>query len=449
MPKENLQKLKKHNLATFKGDRTDRLAKDEVKKLVQEEMGDFAKEISLTRLGRAKDNYGRVIPAYNISFADAISVHFGIEAPQKDEHNQHMSYKTQQKFVIREFLKQMDIFIGSDTLKTAAARLGNANLTANSLNDSLKSYSQFDALATTNGIPSDYNFIIPELILAAVRLDYDASSLHQGWIATTQPITQDEITMPFIKKGNAIARKVGEGESIEFGSISFGKKKASVFKVGIGFKITDELIERSSLDMIFTFLGEVGVDMSICADYEAYRVLVNGEQASNAESAPVIGVYTLNTFSFKDIKRGASRLRRLKRIPDTIITGEDDGIDITSLPEFQGFNGGNKLATISSILGVPDTLKNDVYTVNPNQIMLLDSTKAMAKLQYGSMKMEERRNPQTQENEIFVSDHVGFAIIRRDARLIIDKSVLFSAQGFPAYMDIDARINEAFKYQDE
>jgi len=107
------------------------------------------------------------------------------------------------------------------------------------------------------------------------------------------------------------------------------------------------------------------------------------------------------------------------------------------------------MATIQSILGVPDTLKNDVYTVGSNQIMLLDSTKAMAKLQYGSMKMEERRNPQTQENEIFVSDYIGFSIIRRDARLIIDKSVLFSAQGFPAYMDIDARINEAFKYHEE
>ncbi|HOZ81949.1 MAG TPA: phage major capsid protein [Niabella sp.] len=447
--KENLLKLRKHNLAVFKGDKTDRLQADEVKTLTEETIPDFAKEIALTRQGRATDAYGRVIPAYNISFADAISIHYGIQPAKQTESGEKLSYKQQQKHVVKEFLKQMDIFMGSDTLKTAAARLGNANLGVQSLTDALTKYSQFDALANTSGVPADYRFIIPELILTAIRLDYDASSLHQGWVATTQSISQDEITMPFIKKGNAVARKVGEGESIEFGSVSFGKKKAGVFKVGLGFKITDELIERSSLDMIFTFLGEVGVDMSICADYEAYRVLVNGEQSSGAESAPTIGVATANTFNFKDIKRGTSRLRRLKRMPDTIITGENDGIDITSLPEFQGFNGGNKMATIQSILGVPDTLKNDVYTVGSNQIMLLDSTKAMAKLQYGSMKMEERRNPQTQENEIFVSDYIGFSIIRRDARLIIDKSVLFSAQGFPAYMDIDARINEAFKYHEE
>ena len=45
---------------------------------------------------------------------------------------------------------------------------------------------------------------------------------------------------------------------------------------------------------------------------------------------------------------------------------------------------------------------------------------------------------------MFVSNHFGFAVLRRDARVILDNTLTFAANPFPAYMDIDARLAQAF-----
>ena len=228
----------------------------------------------------------------------------------------------------------------------------------------------------------------------------------------------------------------------------FGEKEATVFKVGMGFKITDELVEASTLDMMFEFMGQIGTEMAISGDVEAARVLLNGEQADGSESAPVIGVETLNQFKYVDIRRAVSRMIRLKRNSTRILTGEDDSISLSLLEEFKGFAGDKTLANLSNLLGVPMSLANDIFLMPANQIMLLAPESAMFKLQYKGMKIEERRNPQNQENELFVSDYVGNAIKRRDARVIVDKSLAWGSPDnakFPDYMDIDARINQSFK----
>ncbi len=61
------------------------------------------------------------------------------------------------------------------------------------------------------------------------------------------------------------------------------------------------------------------------------------------------------------------------------------------------------------------------------------------------MMTERRRNIRNQTEELFVSDWINFAIVKRDARIAEDKDWTFAAHPFPAYMDIDARLAENFK----
>jgi len=197
--------------------------------------------------------------------------------------------------------------------------------------------------------------------------------------------------------------------------------------------------------MLYNFLGEVGIDLSIGTDSEALRILINGEQADSSESAPVIGVATTSAFAYKDIKRGVSRMERLKRPVGRVLYDEDDGLDIALLDQFKGFAGGTTLGQINGMMGKIISLQEDIFVMPSNQLMLLSAPRCMVKLRWKGLKTETRRNHQTQETELFVSDYIGFAILRRDGRLIIDKSLAFSGNGFPAYMDIDARLAETFK----
>lgn len=447
---EKLEAVRKHNQALSNGNPGGTLKRTEVRDAYTENLEEFAKEVIQTRQGRMTDQYGRALPMYDISLAEAISMFFGIQPPQ--QYAKHFTKKESDLFVIRQFLKQNDVFLSTDSLASTGKRFGHDNLTAASISKLLVDHSSYDGVNNTTQVNPDHRFIIPELILTAIRLDYEAQSMHQNWISNTINISQRKVTMPHIKRGSAIPRKIGEAESIPFGTVRFGQKEAEVFKVGIGFKITDELVEASTLDMLFEFMGEVGTEMAICADINAASILLNGEQASGAESAPVIGVETVGQFKFKDIKRGTARLGRLKRNVSRLLTGEDDAIDLSLLDEYKGFAGDKTLQNLQQMLGVPATLINDIFVMPSNQIMLLAPEAAMVKLQYKGMKTEERRNPQTQESELFISDYLGFAIKRRDGRLLIDKSLAWGAPDnakFPPYMDIDSRINQAFKTVNE
>jgi HK97 family phage major capsid protein len=444
---EKLEKLRAHNTSLYKGDAVGTLVKKDVSQVYEDTRASFMAEVLETRQGVIKDRFDRKLPAYDISFADAISDYYGIVAPDKNASGMKFSRRQKEVYVIRQYLKQNEVFFKGDTLASTAQRFGFANMNAATCTKLLLDHSSFDALNNTQMIPGDYRFIIPELILAAIRLDYEATSMYQNWISSEVNITQRTVKMPQIRRGNSTPRKIGEAESIPFGSVRFGQKQAGVFKIGTGFKLSDELIEESTIDMLFEYLGEVGTEMSIATDSEAMRVLINGEQANALESCPVIGVQAVGAHAYYDIKLGTSRMKRMKRDVTRIITNEIDGINISLLPEFKGFNGVTQLVQLTSILGVPDKLDNDVYVIPSGQIMLISPDAAMVKLKYKGMMTETRRDPQTGEDEVFVSDYVGFAIKRRDGRLIIDNTLAYGAPDnatFPAYMDIDARISSSF-----
>jgi len=430
LTKEQYSKLRLHN-KNIMAKATGQLSQNEVRSHYENSIGDFVSSVVNARSGKLMDTFGRPIAANDVSLDKALQLYYGVD--------------------LTSWLKQLQIYGGSDTLYTMARRFGVNNLSAGSVESLLFEHGQFEGLNTTDDVDKSFRWLIPEVILAAIRTDYEATSMHQNWIASTQNVTQRTgIKMPLIKRGNATPRKIGEAESIPFGSISFGEKSVDVFKVGTGFKITDELVEASSLNLLFNFLGEVGTDMSLATDVEALNVLVNGEQADSTESAPVVGVDVVDEYSYKDLKRVVARMERLRRSVTRIITGEDDGLDIALLDEFKGFPGDTKLGNLQGIMGKLLSLANDIYVMPADQVMMIAPQKCMTKLQYRGMKTERRRNPQTQEDEIFVSDYVGFAILRRDGRVIIDNTILYDAVagevgGFPLYMDIDARLNTAFK----
>ena len=228
------------------------------------------------------------------------------------------------------------------------------------------------------------------------------------------------------------------------GSVKFGQKYVDTFKIGTGIQLTDELILSTSLDIFFLFMQEVGNDMRIGADTLAIDILINGEQASGTESAPVVGTDDGSTFTYKDIKRVFTRMRRLSQPATRIIAGEEDTIDITGIDKFEGFNGDTRLSSIRSIVGVPDQFDMDVYPLPADQIMFVAPDRAMIKLQFGGMKVERERDIQTQKEIMVITDYINFAIVKRDARVILTKGDTLVNLPFPSYMDIDARIAETF-----
>lgn len=423
--KLELKRLRAHNREVAKGGVGLEESKD-VRETVEEKLGAFSKQVMETRLGKRQDEKGNQIPAYDLSLEEAVRGYFGF----KD---------------VAAFFKSLDIRTGSFSIHQVAKRFGLDHVSTSKMEGLLLDHSSFANPMTTADVASDFRFILPEIFLNAIRTGYQHTSLHKNWIRNTINLTQEQAVMPLILRGDGMPSKVNEGANIPMGSIKFGKKTVSVFKIGTGFSITDELLMASSLDLLFIFLEEVGNDMAIGADAQAFTVLMNGEQADGSESSPEIGTENGTSFQYKDLKRVFTRFTRLGTPADRIIAGEDDGIDLTSIDRFEGFQGQSRLANIKSIIGVPDSFNIDTWLLPANKILYVAPSRAMVKLQYRGMLTERRRNPQNQTEEMFVSDWINFAIVKRDARLLQNKSLLYSGNGFPAYMDVDSRINATYQ----
>lgn len=427
MAKLELSKLRRHNREVAAGNAGTEDVND-VRETVEETLVDFTKQVQKIRKGQAQDRKGNKLAPHDISLEQAVKNYYGF----KD---------------VNQFLVSLDVHARSHGFQELARRFGVDGINKESMERMLLAHSEsFANPMGTTEIDSAFRFIIPEIFTNAIRLGYQHASLHQNWIGGTQNLSTETLKMPFILRGDGMPSKVNEGANIPMGSIAFGKKEVTVFKIGTGFKITDELLMASTLDLLSIFLSEVGNDMAIGADSQAFSVLINGEQADGSESAPVVGVdNTTNGFAYKDIKKVFTRMKRLNQPANRIVAGEDDGINITGIDRFEGFQGQTRLASIRSIIGVPEVFDIDTYVLPANKILYVNQNRAMIKLQYRGMMTERRRNPQNQTEELYISDWINFAIVKRDARVVQDKSVTIGASPFPSYMDVDARINQAYQ----
>jgi hypothetical protein len=390
-------------------------AERDVRDTILNDIGNLAKEVNETRRGFVLENGTKMSPHY-ISFGEALTARYGC--------------------TLSQFLGSLGVYQKEHNLLDLARVCGQDNLSKQGVEQLMIDMSQFNSSPVNTGtFPSDWRFIIPEVFAEAVRTGYLHAALHGSWIAGTQNMTTHKLTMPRIERGDGVPSKVAEGADIPVGSIKFGKKDVKIFKIGTGFQITDEMVNDSALDLVFLFLQDVGSDMSIGADVQAMKVLISGEQVDGSESAPVVGVQTTGALSTLDLRRLSSRMSRLKRPVTSAILSEED-----TLLDLNAAQPQREEKHVDEYLGI----KTDNWILPASQGLLLNKSQAMVKLQYRGMMTERRRNPRNQTEELFVSDSINFAIIKRDARIIYDKTLAFSSVGFPSYMDIDNRINVAF-----
>jgi hypothetical protein len=413
----SFERIKTHNLSKLAGSATGKEKVSDIRETLEKGVAAMAKEIIDVRSGNIEDSFGRKISPYHLTLSEFVKDELGFDS-------------------LKSYLASLGVYMAEDSLSSVARRLGQDNFSKAMMEQLLVDTSSYASTPNnTNGVPSEYRFIIPEIFGEAIRTGYEHASLHQGWIAGTTNMNGHKMTLPRIERGDGVPSIVAEGADMPVGSIKFGKKDVSIFKVGTGFQITDELVRDSRLDHLFIFLGEVGNDMAIASDVHAIRVLVNGEQADGSESAPVIGVETTGAVKTIDCRRTMSRMDRMKKpVTNGVLNEEDSLLDLNAAtPEREEKH-------IDEYMKI----KSDNWTLPGNQLMFLNARQAMVKLQYRGLVTERRRNPRNQTEELFISDHINFAIVKRDARIILDKDLAFSSNGFPSYMDIDARINVAF-----
>lgn len=285
----------------------------------------------------------------------------------------------------------------------------------------------------------DIRWIIPEIIRSAVTLGMREAPFYPSIIAADESVSGLKVTMPYINMSDATPAKVNEAETIPLGTISYGQKQATIFKIGKGMKITDEVRNYVSLDVMSIFFRDFGIQLGYAMDTLAMDTVINGNMLDGSESAPVLGVTTpANGIVYRDLLRLWIRGSRMGRKYTTLIGGEEAAIDMLDLPEFKDRSQGTTQATLNMKTPVPTSADFFIHPGVPdNQVLLLDKQAALIKLTAQQLMLESERIVSNQTQATYASLTTGFSKMYLDAALLMDKSLDFTSSGFPSYMNVD------------
>lgn len=316
--------------------------------------------------------------------------------------------------------------------------------TAETLLEDLGIQPEVDSINNIITLPDiNVRWILPEIFMSAIRLGLRKAPIYPNIIASEQPLAQLKATMPYINMSDADLMYVNEGETIKFGGISYGSKDIKVRKMGRGIKLTYEVRDYSTLNVLNLFLTDFGVKMGYGMDSLAIDCLLNGEQTDGSASAPVIGVATPVSgltpgLVYRDLTLVWVRLSRMGKTATTMIAGETVAIDLLNLPEYKQRFIGTPYANLDVKTPIPQNASVYIHgSIPADQIVVLDPATTMIKFNAKPLLIESEKVVSNQTESIYCSLTTGFASMFRDSRIVVDQTLAFSANGFPAYMNVD------------
>ena len=282
-------------------------------------------------------------------------------------------------------------------------------------------------------------WIVPEIIRQAITVGMRQAPFYPNIITNDQPISGLQAIMPHINLSDATPARVNEAETIPLGTVSFGQKHVNLFKIGKGFKLTDEVRDYVSLDVLGIYLRDFGVKLGYAMDSLAMDVLINGNMPDGSESAPIVGVYsTANGVTYKDLLHIWVRAARMGRSFTTMIGGEDQAIELLDLPEFKTRTSGTTQATLTIHSPVPNAADMYIHPGTPtNELLLIDTKAALMKLTAKQLTMESERIVSNQTEAVYATTTTGFSKMYQDATILLDSKKAFSENGFPGFMNVD------------
>lgn len=299
---------------------------------------------------------------------------------------------------------------------------------------------KIDTMQNLFSMPNqNIRWLVPEIIRDAITLGMRQAPFYPNIIASDQSISGLTAIMPSINMSDATPAKVNEAETIPLGDVSFGEKTVKLFKIGKGFKITDEVRNYVSLDVLSIYLRDFGVQLGYAMDTLAMDVLINGNQVDGSESAPVIGVFdTTKGIVYKDLLRLWVRAARLGRNFQSMIGGEEQAIEMLDLPEFKDRHSGTTQATLNIKSPVPNKADFYIHPGTPDkQLLMVDTSAALIKLTAKQLMLESERIVSNQTEATYASLTTGFSKMYHDAAILLAADKDFKTNGFPGFMSID------------
>jgi hypothetical protein len=299
----------------------------------------------------------------------------------------------------------------------------------------------YRALASQGPVLSEGNggarYIAPEVIMPPTMRGLVQGAYYQDLVIREISVPQPKVTMPLMNLSEAALVESAEGATIEQGSVSYGSKDITVKKRAKGILFTDESILFNTVNLVSLFFEDFGRLLSSGLNGDAVNVLVNGDQADGSEAAAVIGTETGTSIDYLDVLRVAIRFGLIGRKAIAVIGNETTTLSYLNLDAVK-----NRLnlgpALLPTILKTPLPIPDEVFAafkVPADELVIADTSAALVQLTAKPLMLESERIARKQINGTFASIYTGFANVQRNARVRVKRTLAFSGNGWPTWMN--------------
>lgn len=280
-------------------------------------------------------------------------------------------------------------------------------------------------------------WISPEVFLDPIMRGAVQSVFYPDLVVREVMVGNLTVTVPYMDLSDATLAESEEGATIEEGSVIYGSKEVKVRKRARGIKMTYESIEFNTIDLVALFFVDFGRLLGHTLNGDAVLAIINGDQDNGSEAASVIGVADTNKgITYRDILRVWIRLSLLGRTSTSIIGNEDTAINYLLLEEvLKTLFPGPRIAPTN--LKMPLPTMQDLYVsikVPANKLVFQDSSSSLVQLTARPLMVESERIASKQLQGTYASIITGFAKLNRNASVVVDGSIAYAGNAFPAWM---------------
>ncbi|QQS33499.1 MAG: hypothetical protein IPM50_02640 [Acidobacteriota bacterium] len=279
-------------------------------------------------------------------------------------------------------------------------------------------------------------FVSPEVFLDPVSRGAVQGTFYPDIIAREIPVPQPQAIVPRLNLSDAALADSSEAATIEEGSISYDTKTVTVKKKARAIKIADEAVRFSSLSLLALFMEDFGRIFGHTLNLMAIDAIANDSASSTADPAAVIGVEnTSNGITWYDLARVAVRFGLIGHVGTQIIGNETTALNYLNLPEVKNKQQGTPL--LGTALKTPLTMPEELYVsggVATSKVIIQDPSASIVQLTAQPLMVETARLVMKQITGTVLSTYTGFTKLQRKASVIVDGSIAFSGNGFPAWM---------------
>lgn len=296
------------------------------------------------------------------------------------------------------------------------------------------------SMAITGQQGGGTRWISPEIFLDPVQRGAIQAAFYNDLIIDEINVGNTKVTMPRIELSDAQLMDSEEAATIEEGTVTYGDKDVKVTKLAKGIKITDEAVKFNSINFLLLWFTQLGRKFAAKLNGKAVTVLVNGEQADLSENAAVIGIGdTVEGTQYRDILYAWTKMGLIGRLANHLVAGVEMTVDYLDMPAVrERQNAGSAL--LPTNLRIPIPSSSDIFPasqVADDQILLVDPTVAMVQLTAQALMGESERFASKGLSGTYFTVYTGFAIVQRDGRVVIDRTLARAGNDFPSWFDAE------------